>query len=153
MPYAYRDNVYTSKDSNGNINIYFGGVGEPNGPGHGHYVLDSHGKVTYKRDPFDPHGSQNFTEDSNPGGTLYDRRARSGKDPMGVRTRDNATGDRSGTFYRRERDVDLHVTQTYEDKRHVSWDTDGKTDRDRHWTDQSKHKGDPSRHTPPSDAR
>ena len=61
VPYAYRDNVHTSKDSNGNINIYFGGVGEPNGPGHGHYVMDSRGNLTYKRDPFDPHGSQNFT--------------------------------------------------------------------------------------------
>lgn len=48
--------------------------------GHGHYVLDRNGKVTYKRDPYDPHGTQNFTDkDDSPGGTLYDRRARSGR--------------------------------------------------------------------------
>ncbi len=154
VPYQYRDNVWISKDSDGNTNIYFGGAGEPNGPGHGHYVMDRSGKVTYKRDPFDSHGAQNFTDkDDSPGGTLYDRRARSSKMPTGVGNRDNATGDRSGTFYDRNRDIDLHVTQYYDDKTHVSWDTDGKTDRGRHRTDQSKHKGDPGRHTPPPDAR
>jgi hypothetical protein len=46
----------------GNVyNIYFGGVGKPNGPGHGHYAMDRSGKVTYQRDPFDMHGGQNFT--------------------------------------------------------------------------------------------
>lgn len=153
VPYAYRDDVYTSKDPNGNINIYFGGVGEPNGPGHGHYVLDDRGRVIYERDPFDPHGPQNFTKDSDPGGTLYDRQARTSQEPSGVYTRDNATGDRGGTFYDRNRNVDLHVTQVYGDKQHVSWDTDGTSDRDRHWTDQTKHKGDPNRHTPPPDAQ
>lgn len=63
VPYAYLDKVWISKDSSGNTNIYFGGAGEPNGPGHGHYVVDPHGKVTYKRDPFDPHGSKNFVRD------------------------------------------------------------------------------------------
>lgn len=62
VPYQYRDNVWVSTDSNGNTNIYFGGVGKLNGPGHGHYVMDRSGKVTYKRDPFDLHGAQNFTE-------------------------------------------------------------------------------------------
>lgn len=61
VPYQYCDNVYVSTDSNGNTNIYFGGVGGPNGPGHGHYVMDRNDKVTYKRDPYDPHGAQNFT--------------------------------------------------------------------------------------------
>jgi hypothetical protein len=60
VPYQYRDNLWVSTDSNGNTNIYFGGAGEPNGPGHGHYVMDRNGNVTYKRDPFDPHGAQNF---------------------------------------------------------------------------------------------
>ena len=64
VPYKYLDNVWISRDSNGNINIYFGGVGKPNGPGHGHYVLDSSGNVTYARDTFDPHGSQNFTRNA-----------------------------------------------------------------------------------------
>lgn len=62
VPYRYHDNVWISTDSSGNTNIYFGGVGQPNGPGHGHYVMDRSGNVTYKRDPFDPHGAQNFTE-------------------------------------------------------------------------------------------
>lgn len=62
VPYQYQDDVWVSTDSDGNINIYFGGVGEPNGPGHGHYVMDSSGEVTYKRDPFDPHGRQNFVD-------------------------------------------------------------------------------------------
>ncbi len=62
VPYQYRDNVWVSKDPSGNTNIYFGGIGKPNGPGHGHYVIDSSGKVTYKRDSFDSHGTQNFTE-------------------------------------------------------------------------------------------
>lgn len=59
VPHQHRDNVWISKDSDGNTNIYFGGVGEPNGPGHGHYVLDRNDRVTYRRDPFDPHGAQN----------------------------------------------------------------------------------------------
>lgn len=42
--------------------IYFGGVGKPDGPGHGHYVMDQKGNVTYRREPFDPHGAQNFEE-------------------------------------------------------------------------------------------
>jgi len=62
VPYQYHDNLWVTTDPNGNTNIYFGGVGEANGPGHGHYVMDSSGKVTYKRDPFDPHGAQNFTD-------------------------------------------------------------------------------------------
>ena len=62
VPHQYRDNVWVSKDPSGNTNIYFGGVGKPNGPGHGHYVMDRSGKVTYKRDSFDPHGAQNFEE-------------------------------------------------------------------------------------------
>ena len=60
VPHQYRDKVWVSTQSDGTTNIYFGGVGKPDGPGHGHYVLDRNGTVTYKRDPFDPHGAQNF---------------------------------------------------------------------------------------------
>lgn len=63
VPAQYLDNVWVSEDPNGNTNIYFGGVGKPNGPNHGHYVLSREGKVTYKRDPFDSHGAQNFQRD------------------------------------------------------------------------------------------
>ena len=154
VPHQYRDDVWISKDSNGNTNVYFGGFGKPNGPGHGHYVLDSSGKVTYKRDPSDDHGSHNFTDqDDSRGSTLYDRQARSGQEPAGVATRDNATRDRSGVFYDRRREVDLHVTQYYDDNQRVSWDADGKTDRNRHWTNQNVQEGDPRRHARPSDAR
>ena len=107
-----------------NTNIYFGGVGKPDGLGHGHYVMDPGGNVTYRRDPFDPHGAQNFE----PGGKLYDRRARRDTLPLGVRNRDNDTNDRSGVFYDRNRQVDLHVTQYYGDNYRVSWDTDGNSD-------------------------
>ena len=154
VPYQYRDDVWVSTDRDGNTNIYFGGVGKPNGPGHGHYVMDRSGNVTYKRDPYDPHGSQNFTDqDSGRGGTLYDRRQRAGGAPVGVGTRDNVTRDRTGTFYDRNRDVDLHVTQYYDDNQRVSWDTDGKDDRNRHWTNQNLKSADPARHDPPADAR
>ena len=49
VPFQYRDNVWISKESDGNINIYFGGVGKPDDPGHGHYVMDQKGNVTYRR--------------------------------------------------------------------------------------------------------
>lgn len=62
VPTQYLDKVWVSKKPDGTVNLYFGGVGEPNGPGHGHYVMDRSGNVTYKRDPFDPHGAHNFTD-------------------------------------------------------------------------------------------
>ena len=165
VPLEYRDDVWISKESDGNINIYFGGVGKPDGPGHGHYVMDQHGTVTYRRKPFDPHGTQNFTDAPGgilydrrartdvPGGTLYDRRARTNTLPLGVRNRDNDTNDRSGVFYDRRRQIDLHVTQYYKDNCRVSWDTDGKSDRRYHWTDQNFPSSHPEAHIPPEDAR
>ena len=151
VPLQYQDNVWISTDSDGNTNIYFGGVGKPDGPGHGHYVMDQHGTVTYRRDPFDPHGAQNFTDA--PGGTLYDRRARTNTLPLGVSNRDNDTNDRSGVFYDRRRQVDLHVTQYYKDNYRVSWDTKGKSDENYHWTDQNFPSSHPESHIPPEDAR
>ncbi len=62
IPYEYRNNVYVSTDASGNTNIYFGGLGSPDGPGHGHYVMNRSGDVTYMREPFDAHGSHNFTD-------------------------------------------------------------------------------------------
>ena len=46
VPIQHRNNVVVSTDTDGNTNIYFGGVGAPDGPGHGHYVLDGNGNVT-----------------------------------------------------------------------------------------------------------
>ena len=151
VPLQYRDNVWISTEPNGNVNIYFGGVGKPDGPGHGHYVMNRNGTVTYRRDPFKSHGAQNFTDE--PGGTLYDRRARRDTLPLGVRNRDNDTNDRSGVFYDRNRQVDLHVTQYYGDNYRVSWDTNGNSDRSYHWTDQNLPSSHPRSHVPPEDAR
>jgi len=61
IPYQYRDNVYVSENLDGTINVFFGGFGTPDGPGHGHYSMDSNGKVTYRREPSEDHGSKNFT--------------------------------------------------------------------------------------------
>lgn len=70
VPIQYRDNVWISTEPDGTTNVYFGGVGKPNGPGHGHRSIDPSGKVTYSRGPFDPHGAQNFTENRREGATL-----------------------------------------------------------------------------------
>lgn len=80
-------------------------------------------------------------------------RARRDTPPLGVRNRDNDTNDRSGVFYDRNRRVDLHVTQYYGDNYRISWDTDGESDKDHHWTNQSLPYGHPDRHNPPEDAR
>ena len=147
VPLQYQDNVLISTDPDGITNIYFGGIGKPNGTGHGHYAMDRNGTVTYRREPFDPHGAQNFT------GTLYDRRARTNTLPLGVSNRDNDTNDRSGVFYDRRRQIDLHVTQYYKDNYRVSWDTKGKSDENYHWTDQNFPSSHPESHIPPEDAR
>lgn len=63
VPFQYLNNLRVKPAPDGGMNFYFGGLGEPDGPGHGHYATDGRGVVTYKREPFDPHGSQNFTND------------------------------------------------------------------------------------------
>ena len=167
VPLQYQDNVLISTDPDGITNIYFGGIGKPNGTGHGHYAMDRNGNVTYRREPFDPHGTQNFTDTPGgilydrrawtdvdvPGGTLYDRRAQTNTLPLGVRNRDNDTNDRNGVFYDRRRQIDLHVTQYYKDNYRVSWDTKGKADENYHWTDQNFPSGHRESHIPPEDAR
>ncbi len=61
VPSQYLDDVWVSIDADGNVNIYFGGVGEPVGDGHGHYAMDPSGQVTYRRGVGEAHGAQNFT--------------------------------------------------------------------------------------------
>lgn len=61
VPYEYLDSIRVRQDPDGGYNIYFGGVDTPDGSGHGHYAVDSSGHVTYRRNPFDPHGAQNYT--------------------------------------------------------------------------------------------
>ena len=65
VPSMYLDDLWVSWDGN-TVNIYFGGIGAPNGEGHGHYAMHISGKVTYRRDPFTPHGSHNFTDQRKP---------------------------------------------------------------------------------------
>lgn len=144
VPSQYLDAVWVSIDSSGNTNIYFGGVGKPNGPGHGHYVVDSSGKVTYRRDPFDPHGAQNF-ESEKEAALLYTRSARSAHMPHG-------TNEHGGIFWKRESDTVLHITQYFADNYHVSWDATPSGNRNIHWTNKNVPKGHPERHAAPSDA-
>jgi hypothetical protein len=54
VPSQYLDNVWIGTRPDGTVNIYFGGVGQPDGIGHGHYVMNRDGEVTYKREPFRP---------------------------------------------------------------------------------------------------
>lgn len=143
VPSQYLDSIWISKDTSGGANIYFGGVGRPDGPGHGHYALNRSGKVTYKRDPFNPHGSHNYTDqDDSRGGTLYDRRARSHKEPSGA----------EGIFARRNGGRE-HVTQYYDDNYRLSSDIVKNTNVQRHWTNQNVRKKHSGRHSPPPDTR
>lgn len=145
VPHQYRDNVWISKQPDGTVNIYFGGAGEPNGPGHGHYVMDRSGEVTYKRDPFDPHGAHNFTDDR--GSTFYER-GRSNKSPVHAEGYLPLRGSESGV------DIDgAHVTQVYDDGYRLSRNVDGTSESKRHWTRQDVRKKDSRRHIPPADAR
>ncbi|MDF3284970.1 hypothetical protein [Gordonia sp. N1V] len=86
VPGRYIDNVWVSQKPDGSANIYFGGIGEPNGPGHGHYAVDRDGNVTYKRDPFDPHGTHNFTDNQQAYADIVGKEASSGGD-FGFRCR------------------------------------------------------------------
>ena len=142
VPLQYRNNVWISKESDGNTNIYFGGVGKPDGPGHGHYVMDQHGTVTYRRDPFNPHGAQNFEKSD-----LYMRSARRDHEPVG-------TNEHGGVFYRRSNSSGtiLHATQYFADGYHVSWDATPYGNSNVHWTNKNFPKGHPDRFVPPPDA-
>ncbi len=64
VPSQYLDDVLVKRDTNGTINIYFGGYGAPDGPGHGHCCVNSSGRVIYDRQPGEAHGAQNFTNAS-----------------------------------------------------------------------------------------
>lgn len=142
VPHQYRDNVWVSRKPDGSVNIYFGGLGAPNGPGHGHYALDPQGILTYRREPSDVHGVHNFQK-----ADLYMRSARRNNKPMN-------TNEHGGVFYRRSDTggTSLHITQYFADNYHVSWDATPYGNKNIHWTNQNLAKGDPARHNPPSDA-
>lgn len=57
-----RQDAKIVKKVDGTVQIYHGGIGKGDGFGHGHTALDCFGNVTYDRDAFSEHGSQNFTD-------------------------------------------------------------------------------------------
>lgn len=146
VPFQYHNDVWVSTHPDGTINIYFGGAGQPNGPGHGHYVMDKYGNVTYRREPFEAHGGQNYVDNPD-AALLYTRSARSDHEPLG-------TNEHEGVFYRRS-DIggtELHITQYFDDGYHVSWDATPTGNQNVHWTNKNVPNGHPDRFTPPSDA-
>lgn len=64
VPSQYLDNVLVKRDTDGTVNIYYGGLDTPDGLGHGHCSIDSSGKVTYDRAPGEAHGAQNYKDSS-----------------------------------------------------------------------------------------
>ena len=127
VPSQYRDNVWISTDSNGNTNIYFGGFGKPDGPGHGHYVMDQHGTVIYRRGPFDPHGAQNFEENRREEATLrmaqiaINRWARSATTPRVLQSEDSDFKVSVKSGYDRDHDAivsDIVIIDRYNKKEH-----------------------------------
>lgn len=60
VPAEYADSVHVAYGPTGKTSVYYGGEGRPDGPGHGHIVLDNDGRVIYWRNPSDPHGTQNY---------------------------------------------------------------------------------------------
>lgn len=53
------------------VQIYHGGLGKGDGLGHGHTAIDRSGKVTYDRNAFAKHGSQNFKDKNESGWGPY----------------------------------------------------------------------------------
>lgn len=76
------------------------------------------------------------------GGDLYDRKARTGSEPVGAK----------GNFARRDGGRE-HNTQYYADNYRLSRDTGAGGTHKVHWTNQTKGKKSSSRHIPPNDAR
>ena len=127
VPSQYRDNVWISKDSDGNTNIYFGGIGKPDGPGHGHYVMDQNGTVTYRREPFGPHGAQNFEETRREKATLrmaqiaINQWARSAATPRVLQSEDSDFKVQVKSGYDRDHDAivsDIVIIDRYNKKEH-----------------------------------
>ncbi len=59
VPAEYCSYVKVSVDADDATHVFFGGVGSPDGFGHGHYVVENN-RAVYRRDPFRPHGPHNF---------------------------------------------------------------------------------------------
>jgi hypothetical protein len=106
VPLQYQDKVYVTTKPDGTVHLYFGGLSTPDGLGHGHYVMDKNGKVTYKRDPFDPHGKQNFQHDA-----ALERRLGSIGIAMAARER-RATGPQTNQYH--DGDVTVKVRSGFD---------------------------------------
>jgi hypothetical protein len=55
-PKKYWDDVKVVEESSGNISVYFGGRGKPDGAGHAHYVIGRSGNLIWRREPNDNRG-------------------------------------------------------------------------------------------------
>lgn len=56
----HANNLKIRTTPSGEVNIYYGGIGTPDGEGHGHHTLSPQEKLHYKREPFEPRGPHNF---------------------------------------------------------------------------------------------
>ena len=61
--WSERENAKIVKKADGTVQVYHGGLGEGDGPGHGHTALDQFGNKVYEREAFEKHGHQNYTDD------------------------------------------------------------------------------------------
>lgn len=60
IPVQYRNEAVVRHNSDGSVDVFFGGMIEGDGSFHGHYHFEANGEITYRRDPFKDHGPQNF---------------------------------------------------------------------------------------------
>ncbi|GHH34550.1 hypothetical protein [Lentzea cavernae] len=60
IPVQYRDTAVVRHNPDGSVDVFFGGLVEGDGHFHGHYHFEASGEITYRRDPFQDHGPQNF---------------------------------------------------------------------------------------------
>ncbi len=60
VPKRHRNNASVEVEPDGAINIIFGGLRRPCGPKHGHYVINKHGIMIYRRERGKPHGPHNY---------------------------------------------------------------------------------------------
>jgi hypothetical protein len=62
IPSDYVQQCWTRPMSDGTVHFYFGGIGLPDGPEHGHRKMSAEGSITYAREPFEPRGAHNHID-------------------------------------------------------------------------------------------
>lgn len=61
IPVQYRNDAVVRHNPDGSVDVFFGGMfGDGDGDFHGHYHFEANGEITYRRDPFQDHGPQNY---------------------------------------------------------------------------------------------